>query len=122
MKASPSRIHPVILYKKHPLTKLIVCAKHIHLLHMGPTLVNSSLRQCYHIIGGRQLVHLVCHESVICRRITAKPVPQMLGQLPPERITPGPVFSKVGVDYAGPINIKYWYVRRPRNLYRVLIS
>ena len=37
----------------------------------------------------------------------------MLGQLPIERLTPGPVFDKVGVDYAGPFLIKYGHVRKP---------
>ncbi len=40
----------------------------------------------------------------------------MLGQLPPERITPGSVFDKVGIDYAGPVLIKYGYVRKPTML------
>ena len=42
-----------------------------------------------------------------------KPQPQLLGQLPIERVTPGPVFDKVGVDYAGPVLIKYGHVRKP---------
>ena len=37
----------------------------------------------------------------------------MLGQLPLERVTPGPVFEKVGVDYAGPYYIKYESIRKP---------
>jgi hypothetical protein len=37
----------------------------------------------------------------------------MLGQLPIERVTPGPVFDLVGVDYAGPVYIKYGHVRKP---------
>ena len=37
----------------------------------------------------------------------------MLRQLPVERITPGLVFDKVGVDYAGPVFIKYGYVHKP---------
>ena len=37
----------------------------------------------------------------------------MLGQLPPERLMPGPVFDNVGVDYAGPVYIKYGFVRKP---------
>lgn len=36
----------------------------------------------------------------------------MLGQLPIEWITPSPIFDKVGVDYAGPVLIKYGRVRR----------
>ena len=37
----------------------------------------------------------------------------MMGQLPIERVTPGSVFKKVGVDYAGPLKIKYGMVRKP---------
>lgn len=37
----------------------------------------------------------------------------MLGQLPIEQVTPGPVFDKVGVDYAGPVTIKYGHGRKP---------
>ena len=37
----------------------------------------------------------------------------MLGQLPTERLTPGLVSDHVGVDYAGPVYIKYGFVRKP---------
>ena len=37
----------------------------------------------------------------------------MLGQLPAERLIPGLVFDHVGVDYAGPVYIKYGFVRKP---------
>ena len=37
----------------------------------------------------------------------------MLGQLPIELVTPGTVFEKVGVDYTGPIHIKYGMARKP---------
>ena len=36
-----------------------------------------------------------------------------MGQLPAERVTPDSVFSKVGVDYAGPVYIKLGAVRGP---------
>lgn len=44
---------------------------------------------------------------------SAKPQPQMFGQLPMERVIPDAVFNRVGVDYAGPVYIKYGYVRKP---------
>ena len=37
----------------------------------------------------------------------------MMGQLPLERITPDAVFDKVGLDYAGPLLVKFGHVRRP---------
>ena len=36
-----------------------------------------------------------------------------MGQLPIERVTPNLVFDKVGVDYAGPVHIKYGSIRKP---------
>ena len=39
-----------------------------------------------------------------------KPHNQMLGQLPLERVTP---VEKVGMDYTGPFQVKYGFVRKP---------
>ena len=58
-------------------------------------------------------MRLVARECIICRRDCAKPQAQLLGQLPLERISPGLVFDRVGVDYAGPLRIKYGHVRKP---------
>lgn len=37
----------------------------------------------------------------------------MMGQLPMERVTPDSVFERVGVDYAGPVYVKYGHVHKP---------
>ena len=37
----------------------------------------------------------------------------MLGQVPLERLTPGLIFEKTGLNYAGPIHVKYGHVRKP---------
>ena len=49
---------------------------------------------------------------IVCRKSSAKPRPQLMGQLPLDRITPGIIFEKVGIDYAGPIYIKLGHVRK----------
>ena len=108
-----SQRYPVIIHGQHPLTRLIVRAEHIRLLHAGPTLVSSSLSRFFHIIGHRRAIRNVTRACITCRRISAKPKPQLMGQLPLERVTPGIVFEKVGVDYAGPVNLKLGNTRRP---------
>ena len=50
---------------------------------------------------------------VTCRRKSLRPEPPMMGQFLMERVTPDAVFSRVGVDYAGPILIKRGHVRKP---------
>ena len=86
----------VILSGKHQLTKPIIQNKHLRLLHAGPTLLTSSLNYKYHIIGGQKSVRSITQS---CLRRSQKPRPQLMGQLPIERVTPDIVFENVGVDY-----------------------
>lgn len=92
---------------------MIICTEHSRLLHAGPTLLSSSISSQFHIIGNRRVVCNITSEYTICKRNSAKLKPPIMGKLPMERVTPGPVFDKVGVDYAGPIYVKYGYVRKP---------
>ena len=105
--------HPLILHGKHPITRLIIRSEHLRLLHAGPTLLIASLCRRYHITGGRIAVRSITRGCITCRRHSTKPQAQLLGQLPIERVTPGSVFDKVGVDYAGPVYVKYGHVRKP---------
>ena len=105
--------HPLILHGKHPLTSLIIHTEHARLLHAGPTLLSASLATRYHIVKGCTTIRAVYHRCITCRRTSVKPTPQMIGELPIERVTPGPVFEKTGVDYAGPILTKLGHTRKP---------
>ena len=42
-----------------------------------------------------------------------KTKPQMLGELPEDRVTQHPAFSTIGVDYAGPFLLKKGHTRKP---------
>ena len=108
-----SRRHPAILDGQDYLTKLIIRAEHIRLLHAGPTLVSASLGRRFHITGQRKSVRTVTRACITCRRMTTQPHNQIMGQLPLERVTPGIIFEQVGVDYAGPVYIKLGRVRKP---------
>ena len=109
---SYSQTHPIILHGKNHLTKLIIWTEHLRLIHAGPNLLLCSLARQFHIIGMRKTVRSVTRRCITCRRQVIKPQPQLMGQLPPERISPDSVFDRVGVDYAGPILVKYGMVRK----------
>ena len=108
-----SHRHPVILPGSHAVTKLIIQTEHLRLLHAGPTLVASMLSHSFHILGARKVIRSITHACVVCRRAAAKPKPQMLGKLPTDRLKPGSVFERVGVDYAGPVLLKSGLVCKP---------
>ena len=112
-KFSYNSRHPIILHSKHPLTKLLIRSEHSRLLYGGPLLVSASLSRNFHIVGGHRAVRSITCSCVTCRRKSAKPKPQMMGQLPVERITPDIVFSQVGLDYAGPVYLKQGSIRKP---------
>ena len=98
---------------RHPITRLIIRSEHLRLLHTGPTLLSCSLNRRFHIIGGRKIIRSVTRACVTCRRHAAKPQSQMMGQVPTERVTPDLVFDRVGVDYAGPLQLKLGSTRKP---------
>ena len=105
--------HPIILDSKHPFTKLMIRSEHIQLSHGGSLLVSSSLFRNFHILGGHRAIRSLVRSCVTCRRQTPKTKPQVMGQLPPVRITPGIVLEHVGLDYAGPLYLKRGSVRKP---------
>ena len=107
------RMHPLIIHGKHPITKLIIRSEHLRMLHAGLTLLCSALSNRFHILYMRKTVRSIIRQCITCHRQACKPQSQLLGQLPLERVTPGSVFQRVGVDYAGPVKIKYGMVRKP---------
>ena len=108
-----SQQHPVILSSKALVIQLMFKYKHVALGHCGPTLLLSAVGTRLHVIGARRLARSTCKTCVTCRKIAARPEPQLMGQLPEHRITPSPPFSITGVDYAGPFTLKKGHTRRP---------
>ena len=108
-----SKCHPAILPGDHTLAKLIITSEHQCLLHGGPSLVAASLSRRFYVLGSRRAIRSITRSCVTCRRASLKLQPQMLGQLPADRLVPGSVFQYAGVDYAGPILIKSGSARKP---------
>ena len=65
-----------------------------------------SLSRRYHILGGHKAIRSITLSWVVSRWHSAKPTPQLMGQLPKEWVTPDTAFNNVGVDYAGPVYVK----------------
>ena len=93
--------------------KLLIRSEHLRLLHAGHLLTSASLSRQYHIVGGHKAIRSVTSNCVECRRRSAKPNPQLMGQLPKERVTLDAVFNNIGLDYAGLVYLKQGSTRKP---------
>ncbi|XP_006816328.1 uncharacterized protein LOC102803533 [Saccoglossus kowalevskii] len=100
--------HPIILPRNHHVTELIVQHYHEQQGHIGPNQVLSEIRQKFWIVHGLATVKRVIGRCIKCRRWNAQPGNQKMAPLPAARVTPGePPFSHVGIDYFGPLYVKY---------------
>ncbi|XP_049883729.1 uncharacterized protein LOC126379136 [Pectinophora gossypiella] len=97
--------HPAILDSNHHLTKLIFQYEHLRLLHAGPALMLSTVREYVWPTSGRRLARAVARACVACRRLRPAPLAPRMGELPAQRVTPAPAFQTIGMDYAGPFTI-----------------
>ncbi|KAL6418611.1 hypothetical protein ACFW04_011957 [Cataglyphis niger] len=75
-------------------------------MHGGVQLTLGSVRQCYWIPRGRQLVKAIIQRCVTCARWRGATQQQIMGDLPRLRVTPARPFLRTGVDYAGPIQLR----------------
>ena len=104
----PSRAkEPPIISHEHPIAEKIVRFAHEKTAHSGREYVVAELRRKYWITRVRGLVKGVLKKCMTCRGQDARPYEQQMGDLPPDRVTPGGLeFASVGVDYFSPIAVK----------------
>ncbi|XP_049886662.1 uncharacterized protein LOC126381185 [Pectinophora gossypiella] len=95
--------HPILLCSKHYFTLLLHRHEHNRLLHAGPLLLFSNIRNTWWPIGGRNIAKKVVHQCITCSRMKAKAIQPIMGNLPSERLLSGYPFLCCGVDYAGPM-------------------
>ncbi|XP_055850362.1 uncharacterized protein LOC129914935 [Episyrphus balteatus] len=106
--------HPIILDKNTRIAKLIVEHFHNSNCHAGVSLLFALLRQEYYIIGCRNLLRKIVHKCVPCFRQQKTTSTQQMGNLPADRVQFSRPFSKVGVDYAGPLTLRIARGRNPK--------
>jgi hypothetical protein len=96
-----------LLPKNERYTHLLIEKVHKRLLHCGVSQTLSEIRQHYWIPQGRAVVRKVLASCKVCRRFEggAYKLPPM-ASLPSSRVSRTTPFSKIGLDYLGPLNTK----------------
>ncbi|XP_044597582.1 uncharacterized protein LOC123274157 [Cotesia glomerata] len=107
--------HPPIMPKDSEISRLIIANAHTRTMHGGTQLTLDYVRRYCWILGGRAPIKSFIHRCVTCTRIRGIRAQQRMGQLPASRVTPSLVFEHAGVDYAGPVSLKFFQGRGARS-------
>ncbi len=100
--------HPIVLDSSSGLTKLIIIDTHNKLGHAGVDNVRNELRQQFWILRCKATVKKNLHCCWLCKLRRTVPRPPRMAELPRDRLLVSPPpFTKVGVDYFGPLQVKY---------------
>ena len=99
-----SRKHPILLPNKSSFVMNYVRHLHLSNYHAGPKSLVSLMRLEYWVINAREIARKIVRSCIHCVRYKPKLLQQVMGNLPPERITPSRPFLKCGVDFCGPVN------------------
>ena len=98
---------PVIIPRHHKLTDLIVLDCHRKVHHSGVRATLAELRSRFWVPKGRQVVKGLLGKCVACKKQEGRAykAPQV-ADLPGFRVKQAEPFSKVGIDFAGPLYFK----------------
>ena len=81
-------------------------------MHAGSAVVSASLSRRFYVLN-RRIIRTMVRSCIKCRKVAARPSPQLFGQLPADHLNPGRAFDCVGVDYVRPLLIKSGLIRKP---------
>lgn len=99
--------HPMILPKNHPFTNLLIDHAHTVTLHGGCQLTSAFLRKKFWIIHHKKIITSKIKTCMKCYRYKPSICQQLMGNLPAARVNASVrAFASVGIDYAGPIELK----------------
>ncbi|XP_065361992.1 uncharacterized protein LOC135955567 [Calliphora vicina] len=111
---SYSERHPVLLPYGSSFVKLLTQHVHLITLHGGNQLMLRIIRSGYWVPKLKNLVSVVVNKCSPCTRYKNRQTTQFMAALPPERTQIDKPFTNVGVDFAGPFDIKAYNGRACR--------
>jgi len=98
--------HPILLPRKSHLTYLVMHHSHLCNLHSGIQQMMTFIRQNFWILRAKDEIKYYIKRCVLCTRLKAETMKQLMGNLPAYRVNPSRPFLKCGVDYCGPFLIR----------------
>ncbi|XP_027841687.2 uncharacterized protein LOC114123039 [Aphis gossypii] len=113
--------HPVQLSKSSYLSLLLIHHWHDLTGHSDPRVITALLGRQYWIMSVGTLIRTVISHCTRCVRLSAANPQPVMADLPRSRVTECRPFSRVGIDYAGPLLMKEHRLRKARQ-YKVYVA
>lgn len=113
--------HPILLAKSSYLSKLIIRHWHIYSCHSGTRLLMSIVSRQFWILSVRRVIGNVIKNCSACVRLAAVNIQPVMADLPKSRVSQCRPFARVGIDFAGPFQMRETQLRKTR-IYKVYIS
>lgn len=107
---------PILLPAKDHVVDLILTKQHLDLYHAGPQTVLSHTRLRYWPLNGLRAIKKLTGKCIVCFRLRAQVAQQIMADLPEFRVNFSRPFSKVGVDFGGPLLVKSSSLRQAKLL------
>ncbi|XP_074657307.1 uncharacterized protein LOC141910513 [Tubulanus polymorphus] len=111
---------PMILPRSHDVTRLIVTAIHVLLMHEGPEHTLNEVRQEYYVPRARSTVKKIVRQCMKCKLRRVQPEVPLMSDLPAARFNTSFPFSCIGIDYFGPFDVRRF--RKTEKRYGLLVT
>jgi hypothetical protein len=118
------KAHPIILHRKSDYARLIVEAAHVEHQHpVGIQAMNAAIRNEFAINGMGTLCRQIQSRCTECRKLKAVVNTQLMAPLPNRRLGQKlKPFDNVGLDFAGPFEIKMGRGRARKKVYVLVLT
>lgn len=113
--------HPMLLAKQSHLSTLLCRRWHKITCHAGPRIMTALISREFWIVSIKSVLHSITRECPVCVRFDAKPPQPIMADLPAVRVQQSRPFARVGVDFAGPLQMRELRLRKSRS-YKVYIA
>ena len=101
--------HQIILPRHHPVTDLLILHYHKSNHHYGRDQTVALVRERYWIVKPNSIIRKVLSTGLLCKHRCSMPKPQLVGNVPKERIAPCKLtFTMGGFDCFVPASIKQY--------------
>ena len=108
VKNAETNFQPIFLPANHPVTKLMVMWYHEKSFHNGWAHTLAAVRKKFWIHKGKSVVKKILKSCMVCRKHLATPFESRpMPALPPSRVQEARPFKNIGVDYLGPVIVKF---------------